>query len=172
MIGAFQLGFSDGPSIIPRPLLSEILQARLSGSCTVHNSKKLSRFDVSENGPITLHFQDGTSAQTDTLIGADGVNSATRASFFQHLADGTDDAALQKEYASCIPPRFSGQLAYRCMASVEKIKAENPEHPSFQFSNIVRLQHCISHRAQSLNVSQWCGKDQACSSNRYEAQIF
>ncbi|KAF3026646.1 hypothetical protein E8E14_014510 [Neopestalotiopsis sp. 37M] len=45
----------------------------------MHASKKLERLEKqSEEGPITLHFTDGTTHECDVLIGADGIHSTVR----------------------------------------------------------------------------------------------
>ncbi|WP_336952838.1 FAD-dependent monooxygenase [Sphingobium aromaticivastans] len=63
----------------------------------LHLGKRLIDFrDVT--GPVEMHFADGSSAQGDMLIGADGIRSAVR----QKLWGGGT-------------PRFTGQVAYRFM---------------------------------------------------------
>lgn len=42
----------------------------------MHASKKLEKVD--RNGPVTLHFTDGTTYECDILVGADGIHSAIR----------------------------------------------------------------------------------------------
>jgi salicylate hydroxylase len=85
----------------------------------------LTGYSTAESGAITLHFEDGTSAETDVLIGADGIRSATRASLFQAKAEGGGIA----DYQTYIQPTWSGTVAYRCVVSAEKVSASNPDHP-------------------------------------------
>ncbi|KAL4977143.1 hypothetical protein BDW66DRAFT_150455 [Aspergillus desertorum] len=47
---------------------------------SIHLGKKLLHAEASESG-VTLYFEDGTTAQGDILIGADGLKSSVRQSF-------------------------------------------------------------------------------------------
>ena len=55
-----------------------------------------------KNGPLQMTFQDGSRAEADMVIGADGVNSVVR------------DALLGPE-----PPTYSGNVAYRAIFSTK-----------------------------------------------------
>lgn len=45
----------------------------------LHSSKSLDKIErKDQNGPITLHFNDGTTHECDILIGVDGMNSTVR----------------------------------------------------------------------------------------------
>lgn len=57
-----------------RELLRDIPADRM------HASKKLASVDgvAEENGPLTLHFTDGSTHECDILVGADGIHSAVR----------------------------------------------------------------------------------------------
>jgi 2-polyprenyl-6-methoxyphenol hydroxylase-like FAD-dependent oxidoreductase len=52
----------------------------------VHFGKRFASFASLPDGRVEVHFEDGTSAQGDILIGADGVNSAIRK---QYLPDAS-----------------------------------------------------------------------------------
>lgn len=69
-----------------RELLADIPQDRM------HASKKLASVDGADdkNGPITLHFTDGSTHECDVLIGADGIHSTVR-----KLILGEQDPAAQ-----------------------------------------------------------------------------
>lgn len=55
----------------------------------MHPSKKLETIERKDgNGPVVLHFTDGTTHECDILVGADGVNSIVR-----HTILGDDDPA-------------------------------------------------------------------------------
>jgi 2-polyprenyl-6-methoxyphenol hydroxylase-like FAD-dependent oxidoreductase len=62
-----------------RAMLNETLVDRAwSSSVEVHFDKRLARIEDRADRPIVAHFTDGTSAEGDLLIGADGVHSAVR----------------------------------------------------------------------------------------------
>lgn len=44
---------------------------------TIHLGKKIARAEAREDG-VSLHFEDGSSAHGDILIGADGIRSVCR----------------------------------------------------------------------------------------------
>ncbi|EFX05104.1 FAD dependent oxidoreductase superfamily [Grosmannia clavigera kw1407] len=45
---------------------------------TVKFRKQLATYDENPNGKVTLHFDDGTTAEADILLGCDGIHSSTR----------------------------------------------------------------------------------------------
>ena len=62
-----------------RAMLNEMLVGRAwSSSVEVHFDKRLARIEDRADRPIVAHFTDGSSAEGDLLIGADGVHSAVR----------------------------------------------------------------------------------------------
>lgn len=153
----------DGPIVIPRPVLLEILLAKLSTNCTIHTSKRLTNYEPEANGSITLHFVDGSTARADVLVGADGVRSPTRATMFKRLASHADPAKAG-QYMSHIEPKFSGFLVYRSPVDVKKFKEQYPGHQAFTQTKIVSSL-CL-WIVYHLNFSglccgcKWCGKNQ------------
>jgi salicylate hydroxylase len=68
-------------------------KAREFDPSVVHLNKRVSGFTETASG-ITLHFDDGTSATGDLLVGADGLKSAVRRQMFgDAVATYTGDAA-------------------------------------------------------------------------------
>jgi 2-polyprenyl-6-methoxyphenol hydroxylase-like FAD-dependent oxidoreductase len=62
-----------------RAMLNEMLVDKAwSASVEVHFDKRLARIEDRADRPIVAHFTDGSSAEGDLLIGADGVHSAVR----------------------------------------------------------------------------------------------
>jgi 2-polyprenyl-6-methoxyphenol hydroxylase-like FAD-dependent oxidoreductase len=60
-------------------MLNEAIVDKAWSSCVeVHFEKRLARIEDRPDQPIVAHFTDGTSAEGDFLIGADGVHSAVR----------------------------------------------------------------------------------------------
>jgi salicylate hydroxylase len=79
------------------------LLAEAFGRGNMELGRRLADIEQDESG-VTAHFQDGTSARGDLLIGADGIHSRTRERLF-----GEEK------------PRFSGQIAYRGLAPAERV---------------------------------------------------
>jgi 2-polyprenyl-6-methoxyphenol hydroxylase-like FAD-dependent oxidoreductase len=61
---------------VNRLTLREILLAGLDGA--VRFGKTFQRYERTGDGRVRAHFADGTSAEADLLVGADGTNSAVR----------------------------------------------------------------------------------------------
>lgn len=61
-----------------------LLQAALSAT-TYHRGKELRRIEQWPDG-VTAHFADGTAAQGDILVGADGIRSTVRQQYLPELA--------------------------------------------------------------------------------------
>ena len=70
-----------------------------------HFNKRVEYLEEKPDGPVVIHFKDGTTATADAVIGADGVHSTVRA----HL--------LGKEAAK---PVFAGSVAYRALVPMDK----------------------------------------------------
>ncbi|GIZ48688.1 hypothetical protein CKM354_001173800 [Cercospora kikuchii] len=64
-------------SIVHRAALLKELLASVPSE-RMHASKKLKTVDRSGDGPVLLHFEDGSTHETDILIGADGIHSTVR----------------------------------------------------------------------------------------------
>ncbi len=56
----------------------------------VQFGKRFERYDEGEH--ITLHFEDGTTAECDVLVGADGIRSRVRAQYLPHA--GTEEVGV------------------------------------------------------------------------------
>ncbi|KAG1737807.1 hypothetical protein EDB19DRAFT_1895769 [Suillus lakei] len=113
-----------------------VLLSHLPPSCTTHNAKRLKSYTQSFNGhsinsPITLTFQDGSTATCDVLIGADGIKSAVRSYMIRELAEVMDPDEKQS-VLSCINPVWSGATAYRTLIPKEKLRARCPDHRVFR----------------------------------------
>ncbi|EIW82783.1 salicylate hydroxylase [Coniophora puteana RWD-64-598 SS2] len=100
-----------------------------------HTSKRLKSYNQpkSDTEPITLAFEDGTTATCDVLVGADGVRSVVRAHMMEALAQ--DPSAVPAHdpevYRSCIEPNFSGAVSYRTLIPADKVRAIDPNHRVF-----------------------------------------
>lgn len=71
---------------------------------------------------IQLYFADGSTAECDVLVGADGVNSIVRPQMFSGESPGNES-----QYAK---PKFAGTVAYRGLIESEKLRQAwgNTEH--------------------------------------------
>ncbi len=67
-------------------------------------SKRLRSIDQDADG-VTLHFEDGSQARHDVVIGADGIHSRVRSSLFGEES-----------------PRFTGVVSFRAVVPTEKVK--------------------------------------------------
>ncbi|KII86084.1 hypothetical protein PLICRDRAFT_309836 [Plicaturopsis crispa FD-325 SS-3] len=103
------------------------LLENLPRTCTLHLSKRLTKYVQKSSGAITLYFADGSAVDADVLVGADGVRSPTRATLFEDLA-ATKGDARNADYRQYIPPKWCGLLAYRSVFPAENLKARNPGH--------------------------------------------
>ena len=120
-----------------------ILERHLPASCTLHPKKRLVNYiepeqDTHWTSPIRLEFEDGTTATTDVLVGADGVRSAVRKTMFEAASK---DASVDKpDLKQCIDAAFTGMSVYRSLVSTEMLRKENPENMSLKEVTVVRVQ--------------------------------
>nr|GAT52620.1 salicylate hydroxylase [Mycena chlorophos] len=108
------------------------LARSLPKSHRIFFSKKLSTYNERpESKDVELVFEDGTSATCDILVGADGVNSATRATLLSERAAGLRSLGQPEEATAaeaCINPIFSGQLVFRALIPAERLRAVDAGH--------------------------------------------
>ena len=128
----------------------DVLVKHLPASCTIHTSKRLTHYTESPNaglgGPstvYTLHFADGTSAEADIIIGADGIKSKTRATMYEyaHQRECRNASTVTKdecERCKKATPKWTGTVAYRYLLPTEHMRAVNPEH------NVLKIQCPLS----------------------------
>ncbi|KAK4506308.1 hypothetical protein PRZ48_000038 [Zasmidium cellare] len=79
---------------------------RLVPKEVAHFGKRLERLDDEAGAPLTLHFKDGTTAEADCIIGADGVHSAVR----KHLL-GENHPALDPVFTGSLVPIKDAEAA-------------------------------------------------------------
>ncbi|OCH86432.1 FAD/NAD(P)-binding domain-containing protein [Obba rivulosa] len=125
----------DGATTMHRADMVHILQRHLPEFCEIHTSKRLTHYDEVTTGidgrtVIRLYFADGSTAETDILIGADGVRSATRTSMYSIVHRRECPSEIDRlNCTRCAPaaPHWTGTVAYRCLIPTEKLRQINPE---------------------------------------------
>ncbi|KAI0915573.1 hypothetical protein AcV5_003758 [Taiwanofungus camphoratus] len=131
-----------GSSTMHRADMMDVLRRNLPASCSIHTSKRLDKYTevTDERGIVTaieLHFTDGSIVETDVLIGADGIKSATRATLYDIAHRKECSQEIDKHSCSrcaMATPKWSGTVAYRCLIPTEKLRQVNPEHQAFGFT--------------------------------------
>ena len=99
-----------------------------------HLRKRLSDYTCLRSGGYQLNFADGTTAECDVLIGADGVRSVVRRRMFEDAAKARGQPALLKH----IEPFFSGTVAYRVLVPRERFLEVNGKmHPAMKEAMMV-----------------------------------
>jgi 2-polyprenyl-6-methoxyphenol hydroxylase-like FAD-dependent oxidoreductase len=72
----------DSEKSISRMTLRQVLLTGIED--VVHFDKTLTRYERGDDGTVTAHFADGTSARGDVLVGADGSSSRVRLQYLPH----------------------------------------------------------------------------------------
>ena len=106
-----------------------------------HFNKRLISYMPKANGVILL-FADGTTAEADMLIGADGIKSATRATMYTRLANRADSEEGRRRLLGHIRASWSGTYAYRALVDTKKLLSVFPNHQAASTPMIVRLNLC------------------------------
>ncbi|KAL1887205.1 hypothetical protein Sste5346_010359 [Sporothrix stenoceras] len=96
------IGHDDGHAACHRARFLDQLVPLLPEGLAQFGKRLLSIDDPEDTDiPLTLHFEDGTSAKADAVLGCDGIKSRTRA----HLVDRHDQEAAK--------PKYSHKFVYR-----------------------------------------------------------
>ncbi|KAF8160844.1 FAD/NAD-P-binding domain-containing protein, partial [Crassisporium funariophilum] len=83
-----------------------------------HFGKRLVSYSqASPKSPISISFADGTVAECDVLVGADGIKSCIRAQMYREMAEKEGDPRL----LHYIDPIWTGTMAYRGLIRAEDI---------------------------------------------------
>ena len=141
-------GFVVGNLTYHRAVLLKCLVEQIDPqSTTIHFSKRLVSFELPSDDhkatPIKLNFKDGTNAECDVLIGADGIHSSIRHVMFDLAAQnaekcGSEDSeSIAASLRDRKRPIWSGSVAYRGLISIEELKKINPNHRVIDMSQNV-----------------------------------
>ncbi|KAF9900784.1 hypothetical protein EC991_006887 [Linnemannia zychae] len=110
--------------LFARPMLYDMLIKRIP-SHKLHMNKKMATFDQDHEG-VSVQFEDGTTAQGDVLVGADGAHSGVRQHLYktldkQGLLPKSDTEAMSVGYVSLLgttdvldPAKYPGLLKEDC----------------------------------------------------------
>ena len=132
--------------------MMDVFLQHLPSSYTLHTSKRLTRYTEAAAGsiagaPVTLHFSDGTTTETDLLVGADGIHSATRVCMYtdahQECIFSRPEAVPSYEQCtrcSASMPKWTGVCSYRCLIPTERLYGLNPSHSTATIGAIL----CVS----------------------------
>ncbi|KAA1470032.1 FAD/NAD(P)-binding domain-containing protein [Dentipellis sp. KUC8613] len=171
---------------------SKRLRSYSSPSCSASSTQTQTQTQTyahTQPGPITLTFADGSTAQCDVLVGADGVRSAVRAQLFSasSFADAripadtahipistahTPTSATQTPSAHAhtgtdsayARPHWSGVLAYRALVPAERLRARAPAHRVFGTPTQHLMAYPISH-GRYINLAAFTHSGSACGAH-------
>ncbi|KAH8104119.1 FAD/NAD(P)-binding domain-containing protein [Cristinia sonorae] len=132
-----QLVTPGGMISFNRPDFQRVILNHLPPSCRTHSSKRLVSYlhgtasSSSQSPPIHLHFRDGTTAECDLLIGADGIKSVVRTCMLRELAERAQAEGRPQDaqhHLAGIEPRWSGASMFRTTFSAEALRRHLPGH--------------------------------------------
>ncbi|TFK70265.1 salicylate hydroxylase [Pluteus cervinus] len=103
-----------------RAELQKALVDSLEGRCRFHLSCRLQSYEET-NEQVRLRFENGLIAECNLLIGADGIKSVVRKEMLQK------SGRLKGDEGS-IEPIWSGEIAYRGLIPLERLKQVMPNH--------------------------------------------
>ncbi|KAI9070227.1 FAD/NAD(P)-binding domain-containing protein [Trametes sanguinea] len=156
----------QGCTTMHRADMVAVLVKNLPETCSIHTSKRLTHYTetLKTEGEragatvYTLHFADGTTSETDVLIGADGIKSKTRASMYD-LAHSREcwKGVAKEECERCkrATPKWTGTVGYRYLIPSERMREVNPEHTSLQIKS--PLSHIITYPISHGKYLNWIG---------------
>ena len=107
---------------IYRPAFLEALVHLVDHSRTHFNKRCISiSIPEADRGAekVKIHFADGTEAEADVVLGADGIKSAVRS----FVVEDHDERITNGEVASnIVRVKYTNTIAYRGLVSVQKIR--------------------------------------------------
>ncbi|MBL7817399.1 MAG: FAD-dependent monooxygenase [Saprospiraceae bacterium] len=115
--------YGNGTVAIHRGKLQQILMKNADKS-TILTHKRLKNIKITEGSKTELYFEDGTSAEADLVIGADGIHSVVRKRLFGET-----------------PLRYSGQTCWR---GITQMSLENPKNSAELWGTQAGLRACVS----------------------------
>ena len=132
---------ADGSITLHRADILKVLTDNLPPPSMFHAhfNRRLVSYATTANSAI-LHFEDGSAAEADMLVSADGIKSATRATMYSALAASETDRERKRSLMCHIQPSWSGTYAYRALVEAKALLEAFPEHQAAVNPMIVRIQ--------------------------------
>ncbi|OSD01849.1 FAD/NAD(P)-binding domain-containing protein [Trametes coccinea BRFM310] len=162
----------QGCTTMHRADMVAVLVKNLPGSCSIHTSKRLTHYtettktegERAGSTVYTLHFADGTTSETDVLIGADGIKSKTRSSMYDivHSRECRNDVVKDEcERCKRATPKWTGTVGYRYLIPSERMREVNPEHNALKIkaplSYSGKGKHIITYPISHGKYLNWIG---------------
>jgi salicylate hydroxylase len=131
----------------------KILEEHIPSDYHIYFSKRLVSYKDSTPNPVSLLFQDGTTAECDILVGADGIKSSVRQNMFTDLATNASENTQAAAYRRFTHPTWSGVVSYRALVKSEDFRAEFTQHISLSSPVCVRVSYyrCYLRADQGFN---------------------
>lgn len=118
------LSFPGGSVSFHRADVLNVLLEHVSPRIQIHLGHRLASYVESDAG-VELTFKNGTTAQCDMLVGADGIHSVVRRGFLAKEHNLSADQVAKEG-----SPLWTGSIAYRSVIDSNRVAQLNPEHPS------------------------------------------
>ncbi|KAI0773492.1 hypothetical protein C8Q74DRAFT_1368087 [Fomes fomentarius] len=160
----------NGSTTMHRADMVNVLVQHLPKGCSVHTCKKLLTYTESVDGKsgmaYTLHFADGTTAEADVLIGADGIKSKVRAAMYdsahqRECANAKEGKREECERCKHATPLWTGTVAYRELIPTERLRQVNPNHHALHIKSPMNYagkgRHIITYPISHGKYLNWIG---------------
>lgn len=149
-------------STMHRKDLVDILKQSIPSSCTIHFNKRLTKYEKQSPGSLILCFADDSTSTADVLVGADGVHSSVRKTFFETVGPGTVDPNKIRHYSD---PSWTGTLVYRSVFPAEKLSKLDPSNVALKDFIIFcgKGKHIVSYpvlQGTQINVAAYASDEQ------------
>ena len=104
--------------------LQHALVRILPESVGIYHSRRLQSYTRLPSGEIRLVFQDGSQANCDVLIGADGLKSSVRKVFMQDEARLAQDQKTADAILASSEPTWTGSVAFRELVPLARLQKD------------------------------------------------